>query len=78
MMKTTQKALKELVAMGIAVDASGIDTDGYVKLMCREGYKENIAVSHGAAGTTGLLFRGHKTGTLYAVIGRCTALFICL
>ena len=70
MKKTTQKALKNLVKIGAAMDVSTLDACTYDNLRP----VERLAISHGINGANGLLFRG-ADGKLYAVTARNSALF---
>lgn len=76
MMKYTQKQLKELVRTGAAVDVSYYDNEDRNKLLEKEGYYNQIGYSSGVYGCNGMLLQGHKTGTLYAVTSRTTAVYI--
>lgn len=70
MKKVTQKALKNLVKAGAAMDASILDACACDKLRP----VERLAFSRGIYGANGLLFRG-ADGALYAVTSRNSALF---
>ena len=73
MKKTTQKALKNLVKIGAAMDVSTLDACTYDNLRP----VERLAVSRGIYGANGLLFR-EADGELYAVTARNSALFFFL
>ena len=71
MKKYTQKELKNLVNLGLAVDVTRAGE--------REAIPENytqIGYSAGVYGCNGMLLKGLETGQLYAVTGRTTAIFI--
>lgn len=70
MKKTTQKALKNLVKIGAAMDASTLDACTYNNLRP----VERLAISRSIYGANGLLFRG-ADGDLYAVTARNSVLF---
>ena len=70
MEKVTQKFLKSLVLSGAAVDVTRAHDFDAIP----ERY-EVVGVSRGGYGLNGLLLRG-ESGTLYAVTGRTTALFL--
>lgn len=76
MEKYTQKQLKELVKNGIAKDITNAGCEDYEKIRDIEGNLITIGYSHGIYGTNGLLIKGYKTKTLYAITARSTALFI--
>ena len=76
MIKYTQKQLKELVKNGIAKDITYANNEEYEKIRDIEGNLITLGYSHGVYGTNGLLIKGYKTGTLYAITARSTALFI--
>lgn len=70
MKKTTQKALKNLVNIGAAIDANTLDAH-----TCDALRPVNmLEVSRGIYGANGCLFRG-ADGNLYAVTARNSALF---
>lgn len=71
MKKYTQKELKNLVNLGLAVDVTRAGE--------REAIPENytqIGYSAGVYGCNGMLLKGLETGQLYAVTNRTTAVFI--
>lgn len=74
MFRTTQRALRSMVADGIAIDASYMPQDEAYEL-AREPLTR-IACSHGVYGCNGILFKSDITGQMYVIIGRCTNLFI--
>ena len=71
MEKYTQKELKSLVKNGVAVDV----TNAQKRDVIPECYSQ-VGYASGVYGCNGLLLKGDKTGNLYAVIGRTTALFL--
>lgn len=71
MKKYTQKELKYYVSMGLAVDITTAHTPDAIP----ERFKK-VGYSHGVNGCNGLLLHGIETGTLYAITGRTTAIFI--
>ena len=78
MMQTKQRAIKELVAHGHAIDIT--NHDGYMQeqLETLEGKLDCIAYSHGVYGVNGLLLKGQNTGSLYAITTRSSAIFLYL
>lgn len=76
MTKYTQKQLRSLVRSGVAVDATHHSCKDYDEVRRREGWLEKIGYAVGVYGCSGLLFRGHNTGALYAITHRTQAIFI--
>lgn len=76
MKKYTQKELKKLVALGVAEDITHGDNDTRRELEEKEGFYTQIGYSAGVYGCNGMLLKGHKTGTLYAITARTTAIFV--
>lgn len=76
MTKYTQKELKNLVALGAAEDITHGDNKTRETIEAKEGFYTQIGYSSGVYGCNGMLLKGNKTGTLYAITGRTTAIFI--
>lgn len=76
MKKYTQKELKNLVALGVAEDITHGDNDTRRELEEKEGFYTQIGYSAGVYGCNGMLLKGHKTGTLYAITARTTAIYV--
>lgn len=76
MKKYTQKELKNLVALGVAEDITHGDNDTRRELEEKEGFYTQIGYSAGVYGCNGMLLKGHKTGTLYAITARTTAICV--
>ena len=77
MKKITQKALKALVNNGEAIDITRADVSTFYAIKKEEECAPvTVAVSCGAYGANGALLKGLKTGKLYAITGRTSALFI--
>lgn len=76
MTKYGQRELKAMVRSGAAVDISNHDNIARHELEARERYLDKIGYSSGIYGLNGGLLKGHESGTLYAITGRTTALFI--
>lgn len=77
MMKTTQKELRRI----LSIDASAVDithADNAIRdfIIKKESHLTQIAYSTGVYGYNGMLFKGHKTGTLYIIASRTTAIYI--
>lgn len=76
MMKYTQKQLKELVKNGLAEDVTYADNNKRREIEEAEGYYTQVGYSSGVYGCNGMLLKGNRTGKLYAVTSRSTAIFI--
>lgn len=76
MKKYTQKELKNLVALGVAEDITHGNNDTRRELEEKEGFYTQIGYSAGVYGCNGMLLKGHKTGTLYAITARTTAIYV--
>lgn len=72
MRKYTLKAFRELVRLGVAEDY----TNKPAEYLCTLRRLEKVGYSSGVYGINGGLVEDPETGTLYAIIGRCTNLFI--
>ena len=72
MMRYTQKQLRELVRLGCAEDYTNKPSE-YIYTLRR---LEKVGYSTGVYGINGGLFEDTETGQLYAIIGRCSNLFI--
>ena len=72
MKKYTLKALRELVRLGVAEDYTNKPAE-YLYTLRR---LEKVGYSSGVYGINGGLVKDPETGSLYAIIGRCTNLFI--
>lgn len=72
MRKYTQKQLRELVRLGCAEDYTHKPSE-YIYTLRR---LAKIGYSSGVYGLNGGLVEDMETGTWYAIIGRCTNLFI--
>lgn len=76
MRKYTQRELREMVASGKAIDITQADGKTREELLLKEEYLTQIGYASGIYGCNGQLHEGHKTGTLYAITARTTAIFI--
>lgn len=72
MRKYTQKQLRELVRLGCAEDYTHKPSE-YIYTLRR---LAKIGYSSGVYGLNGGLAEDMETGTWYAIIGRCSNLFI--
>lgn len=72
MRKYTQKQLRELVRLGCAEDYTHKPSE-YIYTLRR---LDKVGYSAGVYGINGGLAEDTETGTWYAIIGRCTNLFI--
>lgn len=70
MKKYTRKRLIDMVRCGAVVDITYLNKDTRREIVREEGYCTQIGYSENRYGTNGKLYRGHKTGTLYANISR--------
>jgi len=78
MKRTTQKAIREEIIAGRAIDATYYTCEQYDNARTTEGGFCTVATSRGAYGCNGLLAQGRKTGTIYAVCVRSSAVFLFL
>lgn len=76
MKRYTQRELKKLVALGAAEDITRGNNETRKTIESVEGYYTQIGYSTGIYGCNGMLLQGHKTGKLYAITARTTAIFI--
>ena len=76
MKKYTQRELKKLVALGTAEDITTGNNETRKAIEASEGYYTKIGYSTGVYGCNGMLLQGHKTGKLYAITARTTAIFV--
>ena len=76
MIKTTKTELKRLVKTGEAVDITHGDNTTRNEIEATEEYLSQIAYCSGVYGCNGMLLKGHKTGKLYAITDRTTAIYI--
>lgn len=72
MRKYTQKQIRELVRLGCAEDYTSKPIE-YIYTLRR---LEKVGYSSGVYGINGGLVQDTETGALYAIIGRCSNLFI--
>lgn len=72
MRKYTQKELRQLVQLGVAEDYTNKPSE-YIYTLRR---LDEVDYSSGIYGINGGLVKDTETGQLYAVIGRCSNLFI--
>ena len=76
MTRYTNKQLKDLVKCGAAVDVSSANNETRCEIEAKEGYYNQIGYCSGVYGCSGMLLKGNKTGTLYAVTSRTQAVYI--
>ena len=76
MKKYTQKELKNLVSLGAAEDITRGNNETRDAIESVEGYYTQIGYSAGVYGCNGMLLQGHKTGKLYAITARTSAIFV--
>ena len=73
--KVARKTIREYVASGDAIDITNISLDDAKKLTADEGWLDTELYSMGVYGCNGVLFRGHNTGSRYAICDRAQSLF---
>lgn len=76
MTKYTQKALREMVAEGIAQDITRANLEQADAIKASEGWLRQIGYAAGLYGCNGQLLQGANTGTLYAITARTTAIYL--
>ena len=76
MTKYTQRQLREMVKEGIAEDITYCNNDTRREIEEKEGYYTQVGYSSGTYGCNGMLLKGNKTGKLYAITSRTTAVFV--
>ena len=76
MTKYTQRQLKEMVKYGLAEDITYGNNDTRRQIEETEGYYTQVGYSSGVYGCNGMLLKGNKTGKLYAITSRTTAVFV--
>ena len=76
MTKYTQRQLKAMVKEGIAEDITYGNNDTRREIEEKEGYYTQVGYSSGTYGCNGMLLKGNKTGKLYAITARTTAVFV--
>ena len=76
MTKYTQRQLKAMINDGLAEDVTNATNDTRRQIEETEGYYTQVGYSSGVYGCNGMLLKGAKTGKLYAVTSRTTAVFI--
>ena len=76
MTKYTQRQVREMVKEGIAEDITYGSNDTRREIEEKEGYYTQVGYSSGTYGCNGMLLKGNKTGKLYAITSRTTAVFV--
>lgn len=76
MTKYTQRQLKAMIKDGIAEDVTKATNETRKQIEEVEGYYTQVGFSSGVYGCNGMLLKGAKTGKLYAVTDRTTAIYI--
>jgi len=76
MKRYTQKELREMVSTGMAKDITHGTNETRRELITNEEYYTQVGYSSGVYGCNGMLLKGHKSGTLYAITARTTAIYI--
>ena len=73
--KMTNKQLKQMIDEGIAVDISSYDGDDISALIKKESLKSIGYTEANDGSWAGNLYYSMNSGRLYAIVGRCNALF---
>lgn len=76
MIKFTNSQLRQMVEGGYAKDITNFGCSEADELRASEGWIETIGYASGTCGCSGMLLKGHSTGTLYAVTKRTQAIFL--
>lgn len=76
MRKYTQKALRQLVNNGMAIDVSNATGKDRLDILAVEGHLTQVGWSEGVDGCTGMLLKGYETGQLYAITSRTSAIWL--
>ena len=76
MTKYIQKQLRGLVNTGAAIDISRIGMNEADRLRKDEEWLTQIGYAAGVYGCNGQLWRGHKSGKLYAITSRTQAIYL--
>lgn len=76
MMEVKQKELRNMVHLPYCEDITHGTEGDYERIMKDEIWLDTIAYSTGIYGRTGTLYRGHKTGKLYVITSRTSAIFL--
>lgn len=77
MRKYTQKQLREMVAYKMAENISNYSFEQMSNFISDKNLNQ-VGYSAGVYGANGALLQDIDTGTLYAIIGRSTALFMAI
>ena len=72
----TQKALKEMVVREMAEDITNADLEKYKQLVDWEDGFTQVGYSSGIYGCNGMLLQGVRTGHLYAITARTSAIYL--
>ena len=75
MRKMKLREIREYIASGDAVSVTLYGFDALESLRKAENGFDKVGYSTGVYGISGGIVQGRETGTLYAVVGRTTALF---
>ena len=76
MMHVTLKELRNMAHQPYCEDITYADESDYQRIMKEEDWLDTVAYSSGIYGRTGTLYRGHKTGKMYVIASRTTAIFL--
>ena len=76
MMEVKQKELRNMVEKPYCEDITYGREEDYQRIMKEEEWLDTVAYSTGIYGRSGTLYRGHKTGKMYVITSRTSAIFL--
>ena len=79
MRKYSMRDLREIIGDGLAEDLEKHydgDAEAYAKYLREIGPLDHIGYLCGIYGVTGCLMSSRTTGKWYAIVGRCSAIFV--
>lgn len=76
MMQVTQKELRNMAGKPYCEDITYGKEEDYQRIMKEEVWLDTVAYSTGIYGRTGTLYRGHKTGKMYVITSRTSAIYL--
>lgn len=74
-MKVNKKYIKDLINNGVAQDITHLSFEDANRLTKKENGLIDMGCSVGTYGINGAIFKGRKSGKIYAINGRSTTLF---
>ena len=76
MMEVKQKELWNMAGNYYCEDITHAREEDYQRIMKEEAWLDTVAYSTGMYGRSGTLYRGHKTGKMYVITSRTSAIFL--